>query len=61
MYYENIEGGHAGACDNKQRAFMKSLEYLFLWESLTKADWVDKLEEIFDFASDGEFKHNCDN
>ena len=22
LYYENIEGGHAGAADNKQRAFM---------------------------------------
>ncbi len=33
-YYENIEGGHAGAADNKQRAFMKTLEWLFLWEKL---------------------------
>ena len=22
LYYENIEGGHGGAADNKQRAFM---------------------------------------
>ena len=35
-YYENIEGGHSGAADNKQRAFMKTLEYLFLWETLGK-------------------------
>ena len=34
-YYENIEGGHAGAADNKQRAFMKTLEYQFLWDTLT--------------------------
>ena len=33
-YYENIEGGHAGAADNKQRAFMKTLEYQFLWDTL---------------------------
>merc|ERR1712224_414458 len=32
-YYENIEGGHAGAADNKQRAFMKTLEYQFLWDT----------------------------
>ncbi|CAD7948846.1 unnamed protein product [Amoebophrya sp. A25] len=33
-YYENIEGGHSGAADNKQRAFMKTLEWMFLWEKL---------------------------
>ena len=33
-YYENIEGGHSGAADNKQRAFMKTLEYQFLWDTL---------------------------
>jgi prolyl oligopeptidase len=25
LYYENIEGGHGGAADNKQRAFMDAL------------------------------------
>eukprot|EP00392_Amoebophrya_sp_AT5.2_P005027 g5036.t1 len=34
-YYENIEGGHSGAADNKQRAFMKTLEWLFMWEKLS--------------------------
>jgi prolyl oligopeptidase len=29
-YYENIEGGHAGAADNRQVAFMTALEYTFL-------------------------------
>jgi len=29
-YYENIEGGHGGAADNKQRAFMATLAYSFL-------------------------------
>jgi prolyl oligopeptidase len=30
LYYENIEGGHAGSADNKQSAFMAALEYTFL-------------------------------
>eukprot|EP00397_Hematodinium_sp_SG-2012_P011836 GEMP01011984.1.p1 GENE.GEMP01011984.1~~GEMP01011984.1.p1 ORF type:complete len:791 (+),score=160.37 GEMP01011984.1:111-2375(+) len=29
-YYENMEGGHAGAADNTQRAFVKTLEFEFL-------------------------------
>ncbi|MCY3542174.1 MAG: prolyl oligopeptidase family serine peptidase [Gammaproteobacteria bacterium] len=33
-YYENIEGGHAGAADNKQRAFMQALVWEFLWATL---------------------------
>ncbi|WP_435300483.1 prolyl oligopeptidase family serine peptidase [Timonella sp. A28] len=33
-YYENIEGGHGGAADNKQSAFMATLTYEFLWEKL---------------------------
>jgi prolyl oligopeptidase len=34
LYYENIEGGHGGAADNKQAAFMSALAYTFLWQSL---------------------------
>lgn len=34
LYYENIEGGHGGAADNRQRAFMASLAYRFLWRQL---------------------------
>lgn len=34
LYYENIEGGHSGAADNKQRAFMTALTYAFLWNEL---------------------------
>jgi prolyl oligopeptidase len=34
LYYENIEGGHGGAADNKQLAFMQSLAYTFLWHQL---------------------------
>ena len=35
-YYENIEGGHGGAADAKQSAFMTSLAYDFMFETLTK-------------------------
>jgi prolyl oligopeptidase len=34
LYYENIEGGHTGAADNKQAAFMQALAYMFLWNEL---------------------------
>ncbi|HEY5841463.1 MAG TPA: prolyl oligopeptidase family serine peptidase [Mycobacterium sp.] len=33
-YYENIEGGHAGAADNAQTAFKSALSYEFLWRVL---------------------------
>jgi prolyl oligopeptidase len=36
VYYENIEGGHGGAADNKQAAFMQALAYTFLWNELSK-------------------------
>jgi prolyl oligopeptidase len=34
LYYENIEGGHGGAANNKQTAFMNALAYTFLWSRL---------------------------
>jgi prolyl oligopeptidase len=34
LYYENIEGGHGGAADNKQAAFMGALAFTFLWRTL---------------------------
>jgi hypothetical protein len=34
FYWENTEGGHGGAADNKQRAFMWAPSYDFLWQSL---------------------------
>ena len=34
-YYENIEGGHAGAADNAQTAFKSALVYEFLWSVLS--------------------------
>ena len=35
-YYENIEGGHGGAADNKQQAHMDALSLTFLWQQLAK-------------------------
>lgn len=35
-YYENIEGGHAGAADNAQTAFRSALIYEFLWSVLSR-------------------------
>ena len=37
-YYENIEGGHGGAADNKQAAYKSALAYEFLWETLGEAE-----------------------
>ncbi len=37
FYYENIEGGHAGAADNEQVAFKSALTYSFLWRMLKAA------------------------
>ncbi|MCL9760019.1 prolyl oligopeptidase family protein [Frankia sp. AiPa1] len=33
-YYENIEGGHGGAADNEQLAYVSALTYEFLWHTL---------------------------
>ncbi|MCA0395583.1 MAG: prolyl oligopeptidase family serine peptidase [Proteobacteria bacterium] len=35
-YYENIEGGHGGASDNKQAAHMDALYLSFLWQQLAR-------------------------
>jgi hypothetical protein len=37
LLYENIEGGHGAAADNKQAAFMEALAYTFLWKELKGA------------------------
>jgi prolyl oligopeptidase len=34
LYYENIEGGHGGAANNEQAAFMQALAYSFLKKKL---------------------------
>ena len=36
-YYENVEGGHAGAADNAQTAFRSALIYEFLLRTLAEA------------------------
>jgi prolyl oligopeptidase len=36
LYFENTEGGHAGAANNNQTAYKLALEYSFLWHQLTK-------------------------
>jgi prolyl oligopeptidase len=33
-YYENIEGGHGGAANSEQRAFINALIYAYLWKML---------------------------
>ncbi|PBS11545.1 S9 family peptidase [Lysobacteraceae bacterium NML93-0792] len=35
-YYENIEGGHGGAANNRQAAHMDALYLTFLWQQLAK-------------------------
>jgi len=34
LYYENIEGGHGGAANSQQQAYMHALAYAFLWKEL---------------------------
>ena len=34
-FHEALEGGHAGAADNRQAARMHAMSYEFLWEALT--------------------------
>jgi len=34
LYYENIEGGHGGAANNEQAAYMRALAYTFLLKQL---------------------------
>lgn len=36
FYYENIEGGHGGAADSKQQAFMTALAYDFMFDRCSK-------------------------
>jgi prolyl oligopeptidase len=34
LFYENIEGGHGGAADNRQAAYLVTLTYVFLTQQL---------------------------
>jgi prolyl oligopeptidase len=36
LYWENTEGGHAGAANNEQTATMWALSYIFLWQELSR-------------------------
>lgn len=36
-YYENTEGGHGGAANNAQRAYMSALQYEFLYQTLFRS------------------------
>jgi prolyl oligopeptidase len=38
LLYENIEGGHGGAADNKQAAFMDALAYVALDHTIAIID-----------------------
>ena len=35
LYWENVEGGHGGAANNRQRAMMWALSWTFLWNELS--------------------------
>ena len=37
LYHENVEGGHAGAADNAERAHLWALVFRFLWGALGDA------------------------
>ena len=35
FYYENIEGGHGGASNNNQSAYLRALTYSYFWHQLS--------------------------
>lgn len=45
LYWENTEGGHAGAANNEQTATMWALTYTFLWQELTRKS-IGKSENL---------------
>jgi len=42
LYYENVEGGHGGAADAKQQAFMATLFLDFLDQTVAKGGQLKK-------------------
>jgi prolyl oligopeptidase len=52
--YENIEGGHGGAADNRQRAFMEALGYTFLERELATPGPAEPDERPSDERPSGE-------
>lgn len=53
LYYENIEGGHGGAANNEQRAFMSALAFGFLWDRLHDDGEASEEAPADDTAPDG--------
>ena len=45
LYYENIEGGHGGAANNRQQAYMNALAYSFLWQQLQRTPAIPDPEQ----------------
>lgn len=45
LYYENVEGGHSGAADNRQQAYMQALAYTFLKQKLMKRQFPDQSQK----------------
>ena len=46
-YYENIEGGHGGAANNEQAAFMSALAYTFCGKHSHQRHQRQKSKVIF--------------
>lgn len=51
LYYENIEGGHGGAANNEQSAFMGALAFTFLWSTLSPKEQVPEVGDAEESAS----------
>ncbi|MBY6204623.1 prolyl oligopeptidase family serine peptidase [Halomonas denitrificans] len=48
LYYENIEGGHGGAANLKQRAYLSALIYAYLHAQLAEASTDEREEDTGD-------------
>ena len=55
QYYENVEGGHGGAADNKQRAFMSTLAYEYFEQKLNGGARAEEPTAGSGGVSDGEY------
>jgi prolyl oligopeptidase len=42
LYYENINGGHAGSANLEEYALMTALEYTYMWQQLAREDQIQK-------------------
>jgi prolyl oligopeptidase len=57
--YENVEGGHGGSADARQLAFVKTLEYNFLWDTLSVV--AEPTEEEEDVPGNNETNETSSN